>query len=333
MKNAIDRSGAIEGCIRECAARVLAGEQLGAEEALELAKASGADLLFLLAYGGKIKEQMTGNQVDLCSIISARTGSCSEDCAFCAQSAFYSTGVKEHDLLDEQLILAKAKKMAALGAHRFDIVISGRGVKHGEADFEKIINILKRIRRETGLDLCACLGTLTDAGAQALKEAGVTRYNHNLETARSFFPQIVSTHTYEERLETVRAVKKAGMEICCGGIIGLGETMAQRIELALTLRELEVEAIPLNILNPIPGTPLAGKEILNPWEVLKTIAIFRFLLPARNIRYAGGREKALGELQPLGIMAGLNGMLIGGYLTTPSNEVEQDLAMLKNLTP
>jgi biotin synthase len=332
MENAMERKLTMDKFIQESAARVLAGEQLGEGEALGLAKVSGADLLFLLAYGGKIKEQMTENQVDLCSIISARTGSCSEDCAFCAQSASHSTGIKEHDLLDEELILAKAQKMASLGAHRFDIVISGRGVKHGETDFEKIIKILQRIRKETGLDLCACLGTLTDAGAQALKEAGVTRYNHNLETARSFFPKIVTTHTYEERLETVRAVKKAGMEICCGGIIGLGETMAQRIELALTLRELEVEAIPINILNPISGTPLAGQKILNPWEVLKTIAIFRFLLPTRNIRYAGGREKALGELQPLGIMAGLNGMLIGGYLTTPGTEVEQDLAMLKSFS-
>ncbi|MBS4025255.1 MAG: biotin synthase BioB [Clostridia bacterium] len=314
--------------IRECAEKVFAGKNLGEEEANRLAQASGADFLQLLASAGKIKEGLAENKVDLCSIISAKTGKCSEDCAFCAQSAHHNTGVQEHELLDEEVILAKAKQMAKLGAHRFDIVISGKGIKHGTTDFNRILSIMKRIKQETELELCGCLGTLTEEGVKALKEVGVTRYNHNLETARSFFSKIVSTHTYEERLETVRAVKKEGMEICCGGIIGMGESMAQRIEFAITLRELDVDAVPLNILLPVAGTRLAEQPGLSPWEVLKTIAIFRFLLPTKNIRYAGGREKALGELQPLGILAGLNGMLIGGYLTLPGVEVEKDLEML-----
>lgn len=316
--------------IKACAEKVLSGGKIEAEEALKLASVEGADAYFLLGYGGEIRDKLAGVKVDLCSIISAKTGSCSEDCAFCSQSAHHDTDVENHTLLDEDIILKKAKAMEAAGTHRFDIVVSGKGVEYGSKDFDKILNALSRIKEETSLEVCACLGTLTDEAAAALREVGVTRYNHNLETAESYFPEIISTHTYEDRLNTIKAVKKVGMEVCCGGIIGLGESMEQRIELALALRDLDVESIPINILNPIEGTRLEASEPLSHLEILKTIAVFRFILADKIIRYAGGRENALGELQNLGLMAGLNGMLIGGYLTTTGQEVEKDKNIIKS---
>ncbi len=317
--------------LRETAEKVLAGGALSGEEALHLLYLEGADVYHLLAWANEIRERFTGDRVELCSIINARSGNCSEDCAFCAQSARHATDAPVYGLLDEEAVLAKARAMEAAGARRFDLVTAGYGFTEDDPDFHRILALYRRLRRETGLELCACLGVLTPGAARALAEAGVTRYNHNLETARSFFPRICTTHSYEERVATVRAARAAGLEVCCGGIIGLGETREQRVELALTLRELEVDSVPLNILVPRPGTPLAGAPPLPPEEILKTFAMFRFVLPDRLIRYAAGREGALGPLQPLGFLAGVNAMLVGGYLTTPGREVEADVAMVASL--
>lgn len=325
------RGGPLDRRLQEIAERVLAGGEASAEDALYLLALEGPDVYHLLAWANEIRERFSGDRVELCSIINARSGNCSEDCAFCAQSAHYATGAPVYGLLDEESILAKARAMEAAGARRFDLVTAGFGFTEDDPDFQRILDLYRRLRAETSLELCACLGVITPGAARALVEAGVTRYNHNLETARSFFPRICTTHTYEDRVATVRAAKEAGMEVCCGGIIGLGETPAQRVELALTLRELDVDSVPINILVPRPGTPLAGLPPLRPEEILKTFAMFRFVLPRKLIRYAAGREAALGALQPLGFLAGVNAMLVGGYLTTPGREVAEDVAMVTGL--
>lgn len=313
--------------------RVLAGGRISPDEALCILNVEGPDVYHLLAYANEIRTRFVGEQVDLCSIINARSGNCSENCAFCAQSAHYRTGVSAYPLLDPETVLAKAKAMEAAGARHFDLVTAGYGFTEDDPDFQKILDIYRRLKAETSLHLCACLGNLTPGAARALAEVGVVRYNHNLETARSFFPHICTTHTYDERIATLRAAKEAGMEVCCGGIIGMGETPAQRVELAFTLRDLNVDSVPINILNPREGTPLADAPParLSPDEILKTFAMFRFVLPDKLIRYAAGREANLGPLQPLGFLAGVNAMLIGGYLTTPGQDVEQDLAMVSGL--
>ncbi|HEX3015233.1 MAG TPA: biotin synthase BioB [Desulfobacteria bacterium] len=317
--------------IAELAEKVLQGGEISREEALSLEKAEGADVYILMAYAGKIRAAFCGGRVDLCSITSARTGGCRENCAFCAQSAHHATGLKVETNFDEASIVAKAKEIERSGSHHFDIVTSGRGYQLNDPEFQKILRIYRRLRRELTIPLCACLGVIGEAEAQALKEAGVTRYNHNLETAASFFPQIVKTHTYAEREATIKAVKQTGMEVCCGGILGMGESPAQRVELAFALKKLAVETVSLNILNPIQGTPLAGMKRLSPHEIIKNLATFRFVLPHQIIRLSGGREANLRSLQPLGLIAGVNGMLIGNYLTTKGQGKAADLAMLDDL--
>lgn len=315
----------------EIGEKVLGGGEATPEEALWLLEIEGPDVYHLLAYANAIRERFCGTRVELCSLVNARSGGCPEDCAFCAQSAHYPTGVAVYPLVDAETVLRKARAMERAGAHRFDVVTSGYGFRETDPDFQRVLDLLRLLRRETRLELCACLGHLTPGAARALKEAGVSRYNHNLETAPSFFPRICTTHTVEERMATIRAVKEAGLEVCSGGIIGLGESREQRVELAFTLKELDVDAVPLNVLHPRPGTPLGDRPRLHPLEILKTFAMFRFVLPRKNIRYAGGRELSLGPLQPLGLLSGLNGMLIGGYLTTPGQEVEKDLTMVDAL--
>jgi len=315
----------------EIGEKVLGGGEITREEALFLLEIEGPDTYHLLAYANAIRERFCGPGVELCSLINARSGNCPEDCAFCAQSVHHSTGVAVYPLLDAEAVLQKARAMERAGAHRFDVVTSGYGFRETDPEFQRLLEIFRLLRQETSLELCACLGHLTPQAARALKEAGVSRYNHNLETAPSFFPRICTTHTVEERMATIRAAREAGLEICSGGIIGLGESREQRVELAFTLKELGVDAVPLNVLHPRPGTPLGDRPLLPPLEILRTFAMFRFVLPDKNIRYAGGRELNLGPLQPLGLLAGLNGMLIGGYLTTPGQEIERDLAMVDAL--
>lgn len=317
--------------IAELGEKILEGGEISFEEALALEKVQGADLYFLSAYASKIREEKNGDRVDLCSIVSARTGGCRENCAFCAQSAHHNTEVEVQINLDEEDILARAKAVEKAGIHRFDIVTSGRGYKIDDPEFQTILKIFRRLQAETNLQLCACLGVISEAEAMALRDTGVTRYNHNLETAESFFTKIVTTHTYQEREKTLTAVKQAGMEICSGGIIGLGETFGQRVEFAFALKKLGVESVPVNVLNAIPGTPLEGTEPLSPLEVIKSLAMFRLVLPSQSIRFAGGREVNLRSLQALGLVAGINGMLTGNYLTTSGQGVEADLAMIEDL--
>lgn len=311
--------------------RVLAGGDITYEEAVLLGKAGGSDIFLLCGFASEIREKFAGNKVDLCSVINAKSGNCPEDCAFCSQSAHHNTDIRRYPLMSEDEIVEQAIQKEKNGAKHCDIATSGLGYNGDEEEFEAIIRAFKKMKEKTNLKLCACLGTLTRKAAQKLAAAGVERYNHNLETARSFFHNIVTTHTYDERIETMRYAKEAGMEVCSGMIIGMGETMEQRIEHTFLLKELDVDAVPVNILNPIKGTRLEGAKPLSAMEIIKTFAIIRFILPDKNIRYAGGREGNLRSLQPLGFIAGLNGMLIGNYLTTPGQGANNNIQMLEDL--
>ena len=311
--------------------KVLNGGSITRTEALDLAQATGADIYILAAMASKIREQYTGNRIDLCSIINGKSGNCSEDCKFCSQSAFSTCAIDTYPLLDEEKILQYAHDMERVGTHRFAIVTSGRGVTEHDPDFIAILRIIRRLSNETNLKLCVSLGELTEEAALMLREAGISRYHHNLETSEDFFPHIVTTHTYQDRNRTVKSARAAGMEICSGGIIGLGERMEQRIDLAYALRDLKVHSVPINILDAIQGTPLGDEPPLPPPEIIKTFALFRFILPHAEIRSAGGREKLLRDMQSIGLMAGLNGMMVGNYLTTNGREIRDDLDLIKDM--
>ena len=309
--------------------KVLAGQEITQEEARELGELDRSDLYQLFAAAGRIRDLRAGKKVDLCSIINAKSGQCSENCKFCAQSAHHQTEVDVYDLLDEESILERALQMEAEGAKRYSLVTSGRGISEG--DFVKALGIYRRLARETNLKLCASHGIITQEIARRLREAGVTMYHHNLETSESYFPQICSTHSYQDRINTIKACQAADLEVCSGGIISLGETMDQRLEMAFTFRELMVQSVPINILSPIVGTPLENQRILPPMEILQTIAIYRFILPEAMLRFAGGRENALRSLQAMGYLAGINATLVGSYLTTSGRTVAEDIQMIRDM--
>lgn len=320
----------MENLIISLSDKVLQGDEITRQEAEQLIAVSDDDTMLLLAMADKIRQKFTGNAVDCCAIINGRSGRCPENCRFCAQSAHYDTGVEEYPLLAEDEIVAAAKKAKAAGAVRFSIVTSGRGQSKTD-DFENICKTLIRIKREVGIEICASLGILTEAQAVALKKIGVTRYHSNIETAPSHFPDICSTHTYEDKMFTIHNAQKAGLRVCSGGIFGLNETAQQRVEMAFELKRLGIDSVPLNLLTPIPGTPFAGNKALSPLEVLRAYAVFRFILPNALIRTAGGREVNLRDLQALALNGGLNGIMIGGYLTTGGRSTEADKQMLKDL--
>lgn len=310
-------------------AKILSGKNIDWDEALYLSNLADEEPEQVLELASQITKQLSGNKVELCAITNGKSGSCSEDCRFCAQSAHYKTGTQVYSVISPAEALDKAKKMEAAGVGRFSLVTSGRGIS--DRDFEKILEIFQVLRKETSLQLCASLGIIDYDKATHLKEIGVTRYHHNLEASCSFFPNICTTHTYQERIDTIVAVRQAGLEVCAGGIIGLGETRRQRLELAFDLRKLEVVSVPINVLNPIPGTPLSEQPMLSAQEVLLTIALFRAVLPGTVIRLCGGRERALGQSQAEALHAGLNGLMVGNYLTTLGRTLKDDLSMLKNM--
>jgi biotin synthase len=315
--------------INRLEAKVLAAQEITRQEAGELGELDGSDLYQLLAAASRIRDLRAGKKVDLCSIINAKSGLCSENCKFCAQSAHHQTEVDVYDLLDEESILERALQMEAEGAKRYSLVTSGRGISDG--DFVKVLSIYRRLARETNLKLCASLGIISEDMARSLREAGVTMYHHNLETAESYFPHICTTHSYQDRINTIKACQAADLEVCSGGIISLGETMGQRLEMAFTLRELKVQSVPLNILNPIVGTALEKQGVLPPLEILQTIAIYRFILPEAKLRFAAGRETALRNLQAMGYLAGINATLVGSYLTTSGRTVAEDIQMILDM--
>ncbi len=296
-------------------------------EAMELMNLHGSECMELFSLANNVRGKL-GDRVDLCSIVNAKCGLCPEDCKFCAQSVHNDADITPYPLMDEDEIRNMAIMMQEEGAARFCIVTSGK--ETANEDFERILGAIKRIRRETSLSICISLGTLTKENARELKKAGAARIHHNLETSENFFKNICTTHTYEEKIRTIQIAREAGLEVCCGGIIGLGESARDRVELAFTLRELDVDSIPINILNPIAGTTLSGAEPIAPMEVLKTIAVFRLILPEKNIRIAGGREKNLRDLQCLCLLSGANGLLLGNYLTTPGRTPSEDIQMIRD---
>ena len=306
---------------------VLSGGQLDAHDAGRLVALSEDTPYELLHAANTIREHFKGNVVHLCSIVNARSGRCSEDCRFCSQSAHHATGAPEYALMDRDAIIEAARRCADSAADSFGIVTSGRGPGSAK-DFDMLCDVAGQL---AGANACASLGTLDADSAARLRAAGLRRYNHNLETAPSFFHNICTTHTYDDRLATVKAAKAAGLEVCCGGIFGLGESWEQRIELALELRGLDVDTVPVNFLNPIPGTALEHLSVLPAMEGLRILALYRFLLPTKDIKAAGGRERCLGGLQSWMFYAGANGTLIGNYLTTAGRPPDEDLKMIEAL--
>jgi biotin synthase len=287
------------------------------------------DIHLLMAQANWLRARTRGDEIDLCAIINARSGRCSEDCSFCAQSAHHGGRADVYPFLEPDQIMAAAQVAQKAGVRRFSIVTSGRGTPGG-AEMDRVDQAIKGIAG-LGLSPCASLGLLDADGAARLKKAGLVSYHHNLETAASFFPQICTTHPYEDRIQTIRLARSAGFRVCSGGIIGLGESPLQRLELAYTLKELAPESIPLNFLNPIPGTPLEHQPALKPMDILLTIALFRLILPMADIRTCGGRERNLRGLQPLMFLAGANATMVGNYLTTTGRNPEEDLRDIQDL--
>ncbi|HEY3277636.1 MAG TPA: biotin synthase BioB [Syntrophorhabdaceae bacterium] len=283
----------------------------------------------LMAYASELREFYKGQKISLCAIINAKSGVCPENCRFCAQSAHYETDAPVYPLVSADEIFAKGRAAHEAGAHFFGIVTSGTSVIAKE-EWDTIYEAIERLNH-IGIKPCASLGLLDREMARGLKDAGLYRYHHNLETSRSFFPHICSTHEYDEDTGSVTAAKDAGLTVCSGGIIGLGETMEQRIEMAMTLRELDVDSVPINILSPIPGTPLMDAASLTPLEVLLTVSLYRFILPKKDIKLCGGKERNLRQLLPLGIIAGCNSFMTGNYLTTEGRGTVADLEMIRDL--
>ncbi len=283
----------------------------------------------LISLANKTRQDYAGSKLDLCSIMNAKSGLCSQDCKFCAQSVRHTTGITTYPLKEKGKILQQARRAKEIGADRFDIVTSGNCLSDDE--LKKIADVIFEITKKIGIKMCASLGSMDEERLLLLKEAGLSRYHHNIETSRRHFSQIVTTHTFQERIRTIKAVKNAGLEACSGGIIGMGETWDDRIKMAFLLKELDVDSVPINILVPIKGTPLENQSSLSCMEAIKTIAIFRIILKDKIIKIAAGRESILKDFQAMAFMAGANGMLIGGYLTIKARPVEDDWRLIKEI--
>ena len=319
----------MENVISEIVARIIGGGSITQQEAVQLSALEGLEVYDLFRGASRIKEHFVGAEVHLCSIINAKSGRCAEDCAFCAQSAHHATDAPVYPLVQEERLLESARAAETSGSACFGIITSGTTVN--EAELEQILGALRRIRQETSILPSCSLGIIDQGTATRLKDAGMDTYHHNLETAESFFPSICTTHPYQDDVDTVRAVKNAGLKVCCGGIFGLGESAGQRVEMAFTLKDLDVDSVPINFLNPIEGTRLEGAENITAQECLKTIALYRMILPGKRITVCGGREKNLRDLQSWIFFAGANGTMIGNYLTTQGRNIDVDLKMFDDL--
>jgi biotin synthase len=303
--------------------------QLTAEELAALADVPDSSVPALAALAHEVRLEWCGDTVEVEGILSAKTGGCPEDCHFCSQSAKFESPVQAMPFLDTADVLAAARETAELGASEFCIVLAVRGPD--ERTMQRILELVPVVRDETGLNVAVSAGIVTEDQARRLAEGGVHRYNHNLETAESFFDQVVTTHTWAERFDTCQLVREHGMELCCGVLLGMGESVDQRLELIGQLRAVEPAEVPLNFLNPRPGTPFAGRPLVEPLEAIRWIALFRLGLPSVILRYAGGREVTLRELQALGLTAGINALIVGNYLTTLGRSPGDDLQMIDDL--
>ena len=305
--------------------RVIGGYLITREEALFLYK---EDLEDLTRYADMIRDHFCGNQFDMCTIINGKSGLCSENCKFCAQSSHYNTGSKVYSLLSEEEILADAKKNADQGVMRYSIVTAGRSLSDGEVD--RMCQIIRRIKEEVHISVCVSFGLLKEDQFRRLKEAGAERVHNNLEASENFFPSVCTSHSFSDKVQAIRAAQDAGLDVCSGGIMGLGESIEDRIDMALSLRDLGIESIPVNMLNPIPGTPTEKYESLDEKEMQRIIAVYRFILPKAFIRLAGGRG-LMSDKGKACFMSGANAAISGDMLTTAGITVDKDKKLLEEL--
>src|SRR3954466_7530761 len=300
------------------------------DEALELAEIEGQKAIGeLVERAWEVRTERFGDSTDMCSLVNAKSGGCAEDCGFCAQSRYAEADTPMHAMMEPDQILEHAKAAEAAGAHRFCMVTQGQGLS--KRDFAKILEGARLVSEKTNLKRCASIGHMSPDRAKQLKEAGIQRVHHNVETARSYYPEVSTTVRYEGRLRTIDAVREAGMETCVGGILNLGETPRQRVEMAFELSEINPDSVPINLLNPRTGTKFGDRPLMDPWEVVKWVAIFRLILPDALFRLCGGRVENLEELQPLPVKAGLNGVMMGNFLTTLGAEPADDRQMFEDL--
>ena len=300
------------------------------EEALALGEIEDhAEIEALVERAWAVRQDRFGDSTDLCSLVNAKSGGCAEDCGFCAQSRYAEADTPMHAMMTPDQILEHARAAEAAGAHRFCMVTQGQGLS--KKDFENVVEGAKLVAEHTNLKRCASIGHMSPDRAKRLKDAGIQRVHHNVETAESYYPEVSTTVRYEGRLRTIQAVEEAGLETCVGGILNLGESREQRVEMAFQLAKVDPTSVPINLLNPRPGTKFGDREQMDPWEAVKWIAIFRLILPEALFRLCGGRVENLGELQPLAVKAGLNGVMMGNFLTTLGSEPEDDRAMFEEL--
>jgi biotin synthase len=303
--------------------------QLTPDELATLAAVPDQSVPSLAALAHDVRLEWCGDTVEVEGILSAKTGGCPEDCHFCSQSAKFESPVQAMPFLDTADVIAAAKETAALGATEFCIVLAIRGPD--ERTMDRILELVPIVQAEAGINVAVSAGIIDDDQARRFAEGGVHRYNHNLETAESFFPNVVTTHSWAERFDTCKLVRDHGMELCCGVLLGMGESEEQRLELLGQLRAVEPDEVPVNFLNPRPGTPFSGRPLVEPLEAIRWIALFRLALPSVILRYAGGREVTLRELQALGLTSGINALIVGNYLTTLGRSPDDDLQMLDDL--
>ena len=294
-------------------------------EALSLCAVEPPELFDLFASAFKIRQQFTGNSVDLCAIVNAKSGACPEDCSYCAQSSKSRTDIAIYPLIKKEAVLEKAREARDNGVRRFCIVTSGR--KIAKRELAEIASMIGKLRK-TGLLPCATLGLLDKEDLSFLKDSGLERYHHNLETSETFFPEICRTHTYHDKLKTIDAAKSVGLSVCSGGIFGLGETWQDRIDMAFAIKQLDIDSVPINFLIPVKGTTLGNRDFLHPFEALEIISAYRFILPDKQIRICGGRMQVLGEFNSMVFMAGADSLLTGNYLTTTGRTYADDLRLI-----
>ncbi len=300
------------------------------EEALRLGDLDDRPAIeALIERAWRVRVDRFEDSTDLCSLVNAKSGGCAQDCGFCAQSKYAEAETPLHAMMEPEQILEHARAAEAAGAHRFCMVTQGQGLS--KRDFEKVLEGTRLVAEHTNLKRCASVGHISVARAKALKDAGVQRVHHNVETAASYYPEVSTTVRYEGRLRTIDAVREAGLETCVGGILNLGETREQRVEMAFELAEIDPTSVPINLLNPRPGTKFGDRDYMDPWEAVKWIAIFRLILPDALFRLCGGRVENIGELQQLAVKAGINGVMMGNFLTTLGNTPDEDRAMFESL--
>ncbi len=288
-----------------------------------------AEIEALVERAWAARRERFGDSTDMCSLVNAKSGGCAQDCGFCAQSRYAESETPLHAMMEPEQILEHARAAEAAGAHRFCMVTQGQGLS--KRDFENVLEGARLVAQHTNLKRCASVGHMSVARATALKEAGIQRVHHNVETSQSYYDEVSTTVRYESRLRTIDAVREAGLETCVGGILNLGESEEQRVEMAFELAAIDPTSVPINLLNPRPGTKFGDRDLMDPWEVVKWIAIFRLILPEALFRLCGGRVENLGELQPMAVKAGLNGVMMGNFLTTLGNTPAQDREMFTEL--